>query len=422
MHFVFLVHGTWGRGESAWYHTTSASTSFATKLRVALEKRGIAPECVIFLPFEWKGGNTHTDRLEGAASLASKLIELRRQYANVADVKIHFVAHSHGGNVVLKALEIYLNDLAWIDVPHLIDTRDIVVASKRFLEDYADGKYQFRSPTDDIDGLLRELAETLERISQRKNRRFRISVMDGSIHDLERSSLRQLLGMVYSHAYALPEHHRIGNVITLGTPFYEKHWKLSSAAAMTNWLITVLFYLPLTGFSTYFYIVLVSTLASVTPWISWIGFDLRHWHWMLLAIWGISAMWSAISFSRLEKELPLDTNVYFDEAVIPYYLRIVKRDKICRVLNIHATYLDEAYSLLSAYPVLSETIVRRIAQASLPRFWDFKNPSGDVGFWRRSPPAMLRRQLKWHMRLAIAFLKAIAYPTDSSPTSFGFSI
>ena len=129
-HFVFLVHGTWGRGESAWYHTTSTSTSFASKLRVALGKRGIESESVIFFPFEWKGGNTHIDRLEGAASLASKLIELRRQYVNVADIKIHFVAHSHGGNVVLKALEIYLNDLAWIDVPKWIDTRDIVISSK----------------------------------------------------------------------------------------------------------------------------------------------------------------------------------------------------------------------------------------------------------------------------------------------------
>ena len=416
MHLVFLVHGTWGRGDSAWYHPTCAPTSFAAKLKVALGKRGVDPNTVIFVPFEWKGENTHSDRLEGAASLASKLIDLRRQYVDVEDVKVHFVAHSHGGNVVLKAIEIYLNDLAWADVPKMFDTRDIVtrdivVASQRFLKDYADGKYLFRSPTDEIDKLLHELADTLEKISRRENNRLRFNITDDSFWDVERYSLRNLLGKAYSHVYTLPEHHRIGSVITFGTPFYEKHWRRTPAAVMTNWLLTVLFFFSTASVSMYISIVLASALASVTPWISWIGFDPHHWHWLLLVFWGICSLLVAISFTKnLKTELPLDTNVYFDEAVIPYYVEIVERVKLCRVLNIHATYLDEAYCLLSVYPFLSGTIINHIAQGSLPRLWDFKKPAGDVGLWRGSPPAAMRRRIIWRTRFATALARDIAYP------------
>ena len=408
MHLVFLVHGTWGRSESAWYHATCVPTSFAAKLKTALGKRGVDPHEVIFVPFEWTGGNTHSDRLEGAASLASKLIELRSQYA---DATVHFVAHSHGGNVVLKALEIYLNDLAWADIPKLIDTRNIVDASQRFLQDYADGKYRFRSPTDEVDKLLRQLADTLERISQRGSRRLRVNITDGSIWDVERSSLRPLLGKIFSHVYTLPEHHRIESVITLGTPFYEKHWRLTQATRMINWLLHVLSFVPLTTGSTYFYIVLGGVLAATTPWISWIGFNPLNWQWLLWAIGGVFSLWGASSLAKnVKPELSRDTNVYFDEATIPYYVQILEPIKLCRVLNIHAGYLDEAYCVLSAYPLLSGAIFKRFAHAALPRFWDFKTPPGDVGFWRRSSPAVMRLKIKRQARFAIALAKAIAYP------------
>ena len=410
MHLVFLVHGTWGRSESAWYHATCAPTSFAAKLKTALGERSVDPNDVIFVPFEWTGGNTHSDRLEGAASLASKLIELRGQYA---DARFHFVAHSHGGNVVLKALEIYLHDLPFADVPKMFDTPDIVDVSQRFLQDYADGKYRFHPPTDEIDKLLRQLADTLERISQRGSKRWRVSITDDDpMWDFEKSSLRQPLVKFFHHVYTLPENHRIGSVITLGTPFYEKHWRLTQATKMINWLLHVLSFVPLTTVSIYICIVLGGVLAAITPWVSWIGFNPLNWHWLLWAIGGVFSLWGAVSSAKSDDpELPRDTNVYFDEAEIPYYVRILEPIKLCRLLNIHASYLDEAYCLLSAYPLLSEAITKRFAQAALPRFWDFKEPSGDVGFWRGSPPAVMHRNLKRLTRLAIALAKAIAYPS-----------
>jgi hypothetical protein len=219
------------------------------------------------------------------------------------------------------------------------------------------------------------------------------------------------LGKIFSHVYTLPEHHRIGSVITLGTPFYEKHWRLTRATRTINWLLHVLSFVPVTTVPTYFCIVLGGALAAATPWISWIGFNPLNWHWLLWAFGGVFSLWGAISFAKDdEPELPKDTNVYFDEAVIPYYVRIVEPLKLCRVLNIHASYLDEAYCMLSAYPFLSGAITRRYAQAAQPRFWDFKNPSADVGFWRLSPPAVMRRGIKRLTRFTMALAKAIAYP------------
>lgn len=408
MQLVFLVHGTWGRGESAWYQSTSSPNSFAAKIKKEMGDRGVDLDAIIFVPFEWKGGNTHADRLEGAKSLASRMFELRRQYVNAT---FHFVAHSHGGNVVLKGLEIYVNDLASAEVPKLIDSRDVVEISQRVLHDCSDGRYRFCSPTNEVDKLLRELTDTLERIAQRDRTRLIVKMTEGSIYDVERGSLRRLLAKIFRHIYTLPEQHRIGNLITLGTPFYEKRWRLTRATKMVNWLLYAVSFLPAISTAAYVYIVLGAAVASATPWISWIGFNPLEWPWQLLSFVGVFSLISACYLAVQDKpELPLDTNVYFDEANIPYFVRILETTKLCRVLNIHASYLDEAYCLLSAYPLMSGHLAKHLALAASPKFWEFKRTSEDVGFWRRSSPAILRRKFKQISQLTIALAKALAFP------------
>jgi hypothetical protein len=56
--------------------------------------------------FSWSGLNRHRDRVCGARRLSSSLNELAKRIKATADdpLIVNFVAHSHGGNVVLEAL------------------------------------------------------------------------------------------------------------------------------------------------------------------------------------------------------------------------------------------------------------------------------------------------------------------------------
>jgi hypothetical protein len=108
-HYVMLIHGTWNSptpGEVKWYESGGA---FAKKLARRLEGSPLAGAvwrrcCGNGCNFSWSGDNTHDARLEAAEKLSATLLGIR-----VADPKarIHLVAHSHGGNIVLKALELY---------------------------------------------------------------------------------------------------------------------------------------------------------------------------------------------------------------------------------------------------------------------------------------------------------------------------
>lgn len=408
MHIVLLVHGTWGKSANAWYDVSKGPTGFASRLKTALVMRGFVLDNLILMPFEWTGGNTHSDRLNGATALAFRIVDLTNQYP---DATLHFVAHSHGGNVVLKALEEYLNKLPSSKVPHFFDPGDVVEVARTYLQDYADGKYPFSDIKNGVESLVGRLADTLEKIDRRDGGSKAGGFIDGTIYDGERITLRLLLGRLFCHVYSLPEFHRIGSVITLGTPFYEKHWTLTKSIKTLNDLLHLISSVPVGITLTYLWILLGGALAAITPWTSWIGFNPIGWHWVLSALAGLSALYLTIHFARLEEpELPTDTNLYFDEAVIPYFVQILQANKLCRVLNVHASYLDEAYCLLSAHLRLNRKISQYYGRAAFPRLWDYKNPKGDVGFWHQSPPAKMQRNMVRLARLISAMTKLIAYP------------
>lgn len=213
---MLLVHGTWGKSANAWYDVSKGPTGFASRLKTALVMRGFVLDNLILMPFEWTGGNTHSDRLNGATALAFRIVDLTNQYP---DATLHFVAHSHGGNVVLKALEEYLNKLPSSKVPHFFDPGDVVEVARTYLQDYADGKYPFSDIKNGVESLVGRLADTLEKIDRRDGGSKAGGFIDGTIYDGERITLRLLLGRLFCHVYSLPEFHRIGSVITLGTPF-----------------------------------------------------------------------------------------------------------------------------------------------------------------------------------------------------------
>jgi alpha/beta hydrolase family protein len=94
-HVITLVHGTWARG-APW---TQPDSPFCCQLRGELTGRGATR--VEFFRFDWSGKNTHEDRRIASVQLRKQLLA---QFANEPHACHYVVAHSHGGNVALRAV------------------------------------------------------------------------------------------------------------------------------------------------------------------------------------------------------------------------------------------------------------------------------------------------------------------------------
>ena len=112
---VTLVHGTWPRGwlrdvfltlfygawpsasgaDSLWFAETS---DFRSRLTDALGRHGLSAQISSFL---WSGANSVRERDAAAQNLAERIRTERLTHPNSTQL---LVAHSHGGNVVLRAL------------------------------------------------------------------------------------------------------------------------------------------------------------------------------------------------------------------------------------------------------------------------------------------------------------------------------
>jgi hypothetical protein len=115
-HYIVLVHGTWARrkeNEAVWYVADENPDNFCARLNDLLTgsdfEGAIWRHCEgLEWPFLWGDGNSHKARLDGAATLYSKI---KKVVETDRGAMIHFVAHSHGGNVVLAAIDQYLQDI-----------------------------------------------------------------------------------------------------------------------------------------------------------------------------------------------------------------------------------------------------------------------------------------------------------------------
>jgi hypothetical protein len=112
--YVQVIHGTWNPpvdGQQMWYQLHDDEINFCHQLNNCFDElRFGAP---VWRPggpasFKWSGANQHEDRVEGGKALV-------KQWRALLDAdphaRIHIVAHSHGCNVVLYAIQQYLIDL-----------------------------------------------------------------------------------------------------------------------------------------------------------------------------------------------------------------------------------------------------------------------------------------------------------------------
>ena len=113
--FITLVHGTWPRGwrgvfltpfygrwpsrsfpKSLW---SADGSEFRNRLTAALSKRGLSTR---ISPFLWSGANSVRERDKAAHKLVEHIRAKQSDYLSPTQVVI---AHSHGGNVALCALD-----------------------------------------------------------------------------------------------------------------------------------------------------------------------------------------------------------------------------------------------------------------------------------------------------------------------------
>ncbi len=108
---ITLIHGTWGRGiplvakhrmahRAKWCRPGSA---FRIDLDRALQRDGMHYDVNTF---EWSGANSFLDRDAAARNLADRLLASGSTHRHV------LIAHSHGGNLALRAAQI-IADRGW---------------------------------------------------------------------------------------------------------------------------------------------------------------------------------------------------------------------------------------------------------------------------------------------------------------------
>jgi len=112
---TIIIHGTFAADENWWKLGTDGEVTFANRLERTLSKRGSAKTVwqpaldndLTYESFSWSGENRHHSRMIGAKKIASSLRILANKIGATSSspLMVNFIAHSHGGNVVLEVLK-----------------------------------------------------------------------------------------------------------------------------------------------------------------------------------------------------------------------------------------------------------------------------------------------------------------------------
>jgi hypothetical protein len=109
---IILVHGTFAAptdGVLRWYQH-SEENNFVKKLDDALEKLDSTARCWKHIEggqkiFSWSGNNSWIDRMQASKQLYDELKELTSR-----GWRAHLVCHSHGGNIAVDALRLWIEN------------------------------------------------------------------------------------------------------------------------------------------------------------------------------------------------------------------------------------------------------------------------------------------------------------------------
>lgn len=318
------------------------NTSFDDAVWRSLDNSG-APDSFI-----WSGENEDADRNQAAKKLCDKIINLTQQVPNC---RIHFIAHSHGGNVALKAIELYYKKLSegvdllvWYIYKNNNDTQA--------LEEIID---QYFSQVDQ-ESILSVIEKNQENLKKASDYNFlvkypKLLLQGHNIRKRIKDDIKQISNI-----------NRMGEVIFLGTPFYRKQNKKNSEISKyIKFIINGLpiYLIPFVGLMYYvmieFYGWLLSLMFSAVqnPSINPFGWPIWLFYtWVGLSIVGLS--------SFLEEQ-DKNVNVYFNTEKFDS-LGAENSPSSFKInsLVVTASSLDEALLGLSAKPFVYATIMPRL--------------------------------------------------------------
>ena len=372
-HYVLVVHGTWNppqEGERLWYQLNDSDPqNFCSQLNARLEEFGLGGAVWRTLngkptDFSWSGANRHEDRIIAAKQLAKRIVEI-----TTADpmARVHLVAHSHGGNVALAAIQLYLSYLHWqaqiiwsIDEPER--WRSLVYKDLEYIR-------FFVGPEDMLLPLHLPPAEESARAFGLGNKDLLAQrwhdARDEYRDDISGAGRDQPpeLGDFKSWWAQSPKHNRLGRLVFLGTPFfYKRFWpRLRSqtiAIETPCWFVAL-------AVVTYFLIEAVWLVLAFAGSLFWGAIRGPDWNALAWPLWLHSA-WLAPAFLSLvfaayfTSSVP-ETNLYCEDTLTTYLLSKFRvLTKFMPVLPLKALVITSGFLDEVLLAMLSEPIIKAV--------------------------------------------------------------
>ncbi|CAI5496057.1 unnamed protein product [Closterium sp. Naga37s-1] len=373
-HYVIVVHGTFappaGGPRTPWYQPAApGEINFCNKLGALLAEGPLGDGCVwrvlpaepppqlgIPYPFYWDGTNRHEGRIDAAHKLAGLLDVIGR---GDPSARIHVIAHSHGGNVLLKAIELYMKGQGRKDVsdlpPAVLQQFWAAYKSRYDLirhwqkPDLSNTCWRF------VPFLVvkRSMGEHRAGGTRERYPWARYRWLDSL---LRLPSRRQRLFL--SHRLATsPLSNAVGAVVFLGTPFYVKTWQRHGVLLL---LVTTAVSVGVTFVVMWGYVLLwrlvVLAMAgelSSTTMPSYLPFSLAA---------------ALLLFAVVSVALELWRSTAFYSGNI-YHAPGFDWSHAMSALVIHAGKLDEVSLALSTEPIARAYIVPQLASMLKTPFW-----------------------------------------------------
>lgn len=412
-HYVFVIHGTWNPPDSTsprWHQLDETDPrNFCRQVNDHLERYGLGR--IVWrssnghpTSFSWSGANEHRERLVAGEQLSKTWEELQRRDPFC---RIHVIAHSHGCNVTLKAIEHYQTFLRSeaVEIARLVVSQgpaapwnfDVVIMNAlqhkygenagRILEErralFETLQRTLVLPDPITDHQMALFMETLSRTAMKA---------DDPIETMRRARLMGRLSQgEFVEAWAQSStSNRIGRLVFLGGPFMKKRWANRHAlspyaigARLIDWVggltigAVVVYAIVCSG---WFLSWLVGYIASaVDLWsnpIASVAANPFNWP-LLLSLPGffIAALLGLAISSGSSKR---DLNPYFDvrprkvfapvrESAIPY-----------KTLVVNAGPLDEVILGFSSEPLIFSALLPLVRSVTRPRL-AFRLPKAPIG-------------------------------------------